>query len=293
MTYIYSPKDPRLKFNYLIKEIFDPKFKKTISCYLDYLAKETIAYQVLEQIEKKYQNRKSDLNKKELESLCKEISFSSNGKKIKGTEFLVIILGLKTSRLPRQKELLDFLIEHGALKIPSLIKEKLTFKEAFAKFNIPSISRFNKAWEPIMRTIFKDKLKKYPQIKIVDMLEAEKYGVGDTVKGIRIGACDDTLVYKNNQFLVEYKGTVEGNQGRIIKDRIILEATTLLKHKKNKGRYYIAIITGPGLNKNLAKEIKRAMRNKRFFLAGATSFDRESLKIDSIEEMLNKIRAKF
>lgn len=293
MTYIYSPKDPRSKFNYLIKEISDPKFKKGISRYLDYLAKETITYQVLEQIERKYQNRKSDLSKKELADLCKEISLSFDGKKIKGTEFLVIILGLKTSRLPKQKELLDFLVEHGALKIPSLVKEKLTFKEAFAQFNIPSISRFNKAWEPIMRTIFKDKLKKYPQIKIVDMLGDEEYGVNDTVNGIRVARCDDTLVYKNNQFLVEYKGTVEGNQGRIIKDRVISESTALLKHKKNTDRYYISIITGPGLNKNLAREIKEAMKGKRFFLAGATRFDKTNLKIDSIEEMLNKIKAKF
>jgi len=293
MTYIYSPKDPRSKFNYLVKEISNAKFKRGISRYLDYLAKETITYQVLEQIEKKYKNRKSDLTKKDLSDLCKEISLSFDGKKIKGTEFLVIILGLKTSRLPKRKELLNFLIKHDALKIPSLIKEKLTFKEAFAQFNIPSISRFNKAWEPIMRTIFKDKLKKYPQIKIVDMLKDEDYGVDDTVNGIRVARCDDTLIYKNNQFLVEYKGTVEGNQGRIIKDRIISESTALLKHKKNINRHYIAIITGPGLNKNLAREIKEAMKAKRFFLAGATRFDKTNLKIDSIEEMLNKIKAKF
>jgi len=293
MTYIYSPKDPRQKFSYLIKEISDPKFKKEISSYLDYLAKETITYQILEQIEKKYKVRNLDLNRGELEDLCKEITLDLGGKKIEGSNFLVIILGLKTSRLPKQRNLLDFLIEHGALKIPSLIKEELTFKEAFAKFNIPSISRFNKAWEPIMRTIFKDKLKKYPQIKIVDMLEDEEYGVGDMVKGIRIGRCDDTLVYKGYEFLVEYKGTVEGNQGRIIKDRVISESTALLKHKKNIKRYYISIITGPGLNNNLAKEITEAMKGKRFFLAGATSFDKKNLNIDSIEEMLDKIEVKF
>lgn len=85
----------------------------------------------------------------------------------------------------------------------------------------------------------------------------------------------------------------KGMQGRIIKDRVISESAALLKHKKNADRYYIAIITGPGLNKNLAREIKEAMKGKRFFLDGATRFDKTNLKIDSIEEMLNKIKAKF
>lgn len=293
MTYIYSPKDPRAKFNYLLKEVSSSKFKKEISHYLDYLAKETITYTVLEQIEKKYQKRKSDLTKKELIKLCEEISMSFGSKKIKGTDFLVIILGLKTSRLPKQKEIIDFLIKHEALKIPSLIKEKLTFKEAFDRFNIPSISRFNKAWEEIMRKIFKDKLKKYPGVKIVGMLKNEKYGVGNKVSGIRVAKCDDTLEYKKTQFLIEYKGTVEGNQGRIIKDRVITEATAFLGHRKNKKRYYIAIISGPGLNKDLVEEIKEAMKGKRFLLAGATAIDKKNLEINSIEEILNEVKGRF
>lgn len=293
MTYIYSPKHPRSKFEYLIKEIQDFEKRKKVSSYLDYLAKETLAYNILEVIENKYKNRSKDLTKDELVDLCHNLSIKIGNKKIDGTEFLVILLGLKTSRLPKKGQIVDFLIEHGGLKMPSIIKKSFTFKEAFAIFNIPSISRFNKAWEEVMRILFKDKLKKYPDFKIVQMLDKKDYGVGKKVSGIRIGKCDDTLMYSDFQFLVEYKGTVEGNQGRIIKDRVISEATALLKHSLNQKRYYIAIISGPGLNKNLAEEIKEAMKNKRFFLAGATKLDAKNLKIYTIDEMLSKIKDKL
>lgn len=293
MTYIYSPKHPRSKFNYLLEEINDPKKREEVSNYLDSLAKETLAYNALEKIENKYKDRDKNLTKPELINLCHGLNLKFGNKKIDGTEFLVIILGLKTSRLPKRKELINFLIEHGALEIPSLIKQTFTFKEAFTQFNIPSISRFNKAWESIMKILFRDKLKKYPEFKIIKMLKDDEYGVGKRVNGIRIGKCDDTLMYFDTQFLVEYKGTVEGNQGRIIKDRIISEASALLKYPLNKKRYYMAIISGPGLNKNLTQEIKEAMKNKRFFLAGATKQDAKSLKVNTIDKMLNKIKNKL
>lgn len=290
MSYIYSPKDPRAKFNYLIRAVGDNAAKKKIGSYLDSLATETAAYRALERLEKKWKGRHKSLTRLELKELIGELTVKVGNKTKKGSDILTVVLGLKTSRLPQGDDLIDFFINHGALELPALLKTKFTFKEAFGKFNIPSISRFNKAWESIMRVIFRSCIKKHKDFGIKEKLPDRDYGVGQLVSGIRIGKVDDCVVFRGKEVLVEYKGTIEGNQGRIIKDRVISESQAILGHPINKDRYYLAVVTGSGLSRGLIKEIKSAMRDKRFFLAGATDNDTEHLGIRSIDKVLRGIK---
>jgi hypothetical protein len=290
MSYVYSPKDLRSKFNYLIQAVKSSAAKRKISSYLDSLATETVAGQALESLERRWNKRRKSLTRLELEGLIQSLTVKVGSKTQKGSDILTVILGLKTSRLPQGKNLLDFFIEHGALELPARLKVLFTFRQAFAEFNVPSISRFNKAWESIMRIIFEYHLKKRKKDFKKRKLSSVDYGVGQQVHGIRIGKVDDCIVFRGVEILVEYKGTIEGNQGRIIKDRVISEALALLGHAKNRHRYYLAVVTGSGLNRGLINEIKTAMRRKRFFLAGATSDDTRRLGIQSIEQALGKIK---
>lgn len=287
---MYSPKDPRSKFNYLIRAVRSSAAKKKISSYLDSLATETVAGQALEKLEKQWSKRRKLLTRSELEKLIQSLTVRVGNKIQRGSDILTVILGLKTSRLPRGRELTDFFIEHGALDLPSRLKKNFTFRRAFAEFNVPSISRFNKAWESIMRVIFESHLKKHKKDFKTRKLSSIDYGVDQQVNGIRIGKVDDCIVFRGIEILVEYKGTIEGNQGRIIKDRVISEAQALLGHTKNRGRYYLAVVTGSGLSRGLIREIQMAMKRKRFFLAGATSDDTRRLGVQSIDQALNQAK---